>query len=267
MDKALSKQEGLAHDLSGQVGIVTGSASGIGREMALTLAKRGATLVLADINYKGIKEVESSISEYGRALAIETDVSSDQDVKSMVEKCLLEFGRVDFLCSNAGIVGPYNFEDTTAEAWDRVFEINTKGMFLCAKYVLPSMIEQKYGRIVFTGSTNAEKPGGYVIAYRASKAAVVMLARSLALYAAPHNITVNAVCPGVVLTPIERQMIKGVIKERGITFEEYVENRAKRVPMGRFTTEADIANAVEFLVSEKASFITGQAIFVNGGEW
>lgn len=254
-------------DLNGKVGIVTGSASGIGREIALRLSLDGARVVLADVNTEGINEVSDLINEYGESVAVKTDVTSEKDVKNMLDICIEKYYKIDFIFSNAGIVGPYSFDDTTVEDWDSVFAVNVRGMFLCAKYVLPYMKERKQGRVVFTASTNAEKPGGYVIAYRASKAAVAMMAKSLALYAAPYNITVNSISPGVVLTPIEKKIIKEVIDKKGISFDEYVESRAKRIPMGRFTDVKDIADVAEFLLSDNASFITGQQIFVNGGEW
>ena len=268
LDKRMETFRNMKLNLSGQVGIITGAASGIGKEIALRLAKDGASIILADINYDGLTEVLEHIKKEGENhIAVKTDVSIDKDVKNLISEGIKKFGKIDFLFSNAGIVGPYDFDDTSAGDWDKVFDINVKGMFLCSKYVIPYMKDRKYGRIIYTASTNADKPGGYVIAYRASKAAVVMLARSLALYAAPYNITINAVCPGVVLTQIEQNMIKEMIKDKNIKFEEYIENRAKRIPMGRFTKEKDIADIAEFLVSDNASFITGQSIFVNGGEW
>ena len=254
-------------NLKGDVGIITGAASGIGKEMALKLGRDGANIVLADIDYDGMCNVKENIEPYSNVLAIKTDVTKVKDIKYLVEKTINKFNKIDFLISNAGIVGPYDFENTSADDWDKVFDINVKGMFLCAKYVLPIMKKQEEGKIIFTGSTNANKPGGYVVAYRSSKAAVVMLAKSLALYAAPYNINVNAICPGVVLTEIQKNMIKEVIENKEITFEDYIEERAERVPMGRFTETKDVAELAEFLVSDSAQFITGQQIYVNGGEW
>jgi NAD(P)-dependent dehydrogenase (short-subunit alcohol dehydrogenase family) len=255
-------------DLAGRAGIVTGAAAGMGREIAMRLGSDGASLVLADRDYDGAAALEDEINGGGgRALALKTDVSDEKDVRAMVEWCVSSYSTIDFLVSNAGVVGPYEFDETSSEEWDDVFAVNTKGGFLCAKYALPYMQRQKSGRIVFNASTNGGKPGGYVIAYRASKAALIMFARSLALHAAPHGVTVNAVCPGVTMTPMQRRLTEGLLEPAGMTFEAYVEERKKRVPMGRFTSVEDIADIVEFLVSDNASFITGQALYVNGGEW
>jgi NAD(P)-dependent dehydrogenase (short-subunit alcohol dehydrogenase family) len=280
-------------DLSGEVGIITGAGSGIGREIAFRLFRDGASLLLADVDRDSVLGVASELSGAGtrtgpdrdqapsgggkkrgggtsgenRILGFRADVSTDGDVKRMVEKCLERFGKVDFLVSNAGIVGPYELDETSAAEWDRVFAVNTRGGFLCARHVLPPMKEKRKGRIIFIASTNGGKPGGHVIAYRSSKAALIMLARSLALHAAPFGIPVNAVCPGVTLTPLQQELTESLLERKGMSFDEYVADRAKNVPLGRFTEMKDIADIIEFLVSDNGGFITGQAIYVNGGEW
>jgi 3-oxoacyl-[acyl-carrier protein] reductase len=255
-------------DFSGKSGILTGAGAGMGKDIALRLADDGASLILADVNFESVIEVQKMIlSRGGKACSIKADVSKETDVKEVVDACVNNYTGIDFLVSNAGIVGPYEFEDTTPEDWDKVFAVNARGGFLCAKYVLPHMKKKKSGRIIFNASTNGGKPGSYVIAYRTSKAAVIMLARSLALHTAPYGITVNAVCPGVTMTPMQRSLTEGLLKAKGVSFEEYVEERTKRVPMGRFTDVRDVTDTVEFLISENAAFITGQSIYVNGGEW
>jgi NAD(P)-dependent dehydrogenase (short-subunit alcohol dehydrogenase family) len=255
-------------DLHGKAGIVTGGGAGIGREIVTRLSSDGASIIIADSDIEAARNLQEEIREKGNnALAVKTDVCMDSDVREMVETCNNTFSRIDFIVSNAGIVGPYNFEETTAQDWDSVFAVNTRGGFLCAKYVLPHMKKQKSGRIIFNASTNGGKPGGYVIAYRASKAALIMLARSLALHAAEYGITVNAVCPGVTMTPMQRKLTESLLAQKEVTFEEYVTQREKRIPMARFTDVGDIADIAEFLVSDNAGFITGQAIYVNGGEW
>jgi NAD(P)-dependent dehydrogenase (short-subunit alcohol dehydrogenase family) len=258
----------LTLDLGGRVGIVTGAGSGMGREVALRLSADGARIVLADIEHERVCETRDEIAaRSGEAVAVKADVGREKDVRDVIDACMDGYGQIDFLVSNAGIVGPYDFEKTSVEEWDRVFAVNTRGGFLCAKHALHHMKMRKTGRVLFTASTNGAKPGGYVIAYRASKAALIMLARSLALHAAAFGVTVNAICPGVTATPMQRQLMETVLESEGISFDAYVAERKKRVPMGRFTEMRDIADAVEFLVSDGAGFITGQAIFVNGGEW
>jgi NAD(P)-dependent dehydrogenase (short-subunit alcohol dehydrogenase family) len=280
-------------DLSGEVGIVTGAGSGIGRETAVRLFHDGASLLLADVDRKSVLKVVSElggtegsaglshdqthspggkkrsggISLKDRMHGIHADVRAEGDVKRMVGECLERFGKIDFLVSNAGIVGPYEFDETTAEEWDRVFSVNTRGGFLCARHVLPHMKVKRKGRIIFIASTNGGKPGGHVIAYRASKAALIMLARSLALHAASFGISVNAVCPGVTMTPLQRKLTESLLEKKGMSFDEYVADRVKSVPLGRFTEMRDVADIIEFLVSDNGGFITGQEIYVNGGEW
>jgi NAD(P)-dependent dehydrogenase (short-subunit alcohol dehydrogenase family) len=257
-------------DLSGEVGIITGAGSGIGREIAARLHQDGASLVLADIDRGAVHRVVKELGDDphpDRLHGMHADVSADGDVKRMVEECLSRFGKIDFLVSNAGIVGPYEFDETTADSWDRVFAVNTRGGFLCARHALPCMKEKRKGRIIFIASTNGGKPGGYVIAYRASKAALIMLARSLALHAASYGITVNALCPGVTMTPLQRELTENLLEKRGVSFDEYVADRTKSVPLGRFTEMRDIADMVEFLVSDNGGYVTGQALYVNGGEW
>jgi NAD(P)-dependent dehydrogenase (short-subunit alcohol dehydrogenase family) len=254
--------------LDAQAGIITGAGTGMGREVASRLAGDGAALLLSDINGDTLDQTVQDIKRSGgEASAFCGDVSLERDVEEMITACMKAYGKIDFLVSNAGIVGPYEFSDTSADDWDRVFAVNTRGGFLCSRAVLPVMKEQQSGRIIFNASTNGGKPGGYVIAYRASKAALIMLARSLALNAAPHGITVNAVCPGVTMTPMQRQLTESLIEGKGVRFEEYVEERKKRIPLGRFTEVGDIADIIEFLVSDNASYITGQTLYVNGGEW
>ena len=258
----------LTLNLEGKAGIITGAGGGMGREIAGRLACDGAGVLLVDLNYESLCESCDEIKEKGgRAVAVQADVGVEDDVKRMTDTCLGSYSKIDFLVSNAGIVGPYGFEDTSADEWDRVFAVNTKGGFLCAKHALPHMRQNKSGRIVFNASTNGAKPGEHVIAYRASKAALIMLARSLALHVAPFGITVNAICPGVAMTSLHKSLTESLLKTEGISYEEFVAERKKRVPMGRFTDVQDVADLTEFLLSDNAGFITGQAIFVNGGEW
>jgi len=255
-------------DLGGKAGIITGAGSGMGREIALRLSSDGACVVVADIEYEAVCALRDEIRDAGgEAHPVQADVSNEADVKAMSQACIDTCGGIDFLVSNAGIVGPYDFDKTTAEDWDRVFGVNARGGFLCARHVLPHMKKNRSGRIIFNASTNGAKPGKHVIAYRSSKAALIMLARSLAMQAAPYGITVNAICPGVTATPMQRNLVEGLQASEGISYEEYTEEREKRIPMGRFTEVSDIADIAEFLLSDNADFITGQAIFVNGGEW
>lgn len=260
-------------DLGGKAGIVTGAGSGMGREIALRLSADGACVCAADIAYESVCNLREEILHAGgSAHAVKADVSNEHDVKQMTDACIQNCGAIDFLVSNAGTVGPYEFEKTSVEEWDNVFAVNVRGGYLCSRHVLPYMKKSGSGSIIFNASTNGAKPGKYVIAYRSSKAALIMLARSLALHAAPFGITVNAICPGVTATPMQRSLVEDLQVIGGgssgtMSYKEYVEERKKRIPMGRFTEVSDIADITEFLLSDNGGFITGQAIFVNGGEW
>lgn len=278
-------------DLRGKAGIVTGAGSGMGREIAQRLASDGACVVAADIAYESVSYLRDEILHAGgSAHAVKADVSNEHDVIQMTDACIQNCGAIDFLVSNAGTVGPYEFEKTTVEEWDQVFAVNVRGGYLCSRHVLPHMKKSGSGSIIFNASTNGAKPGKYVIAYRSSKAALIMLARSLALHAAPFGVTVNAICPGVTATPMQRSLFEDLqatggrgglsgnksmnmsesmsgTKSGTMSYEEYAEERKKRIPMGRFTEVSDIADITEFLLSDNGGFITGQAIFVNGGEW
>ncbi|QGQ45374.1 SDR family NAD(P)-dependent oxidoreductase [Metabacillus sediminilitoris] len=246
-------------ELTNRVAIVTGSGSkkGIGRTIALTLAKQGAAVVIADLNADGIQDTVQAIQEAGgKALGVELNVTNKESVDAMVEKVLAEYGRIDILVNNAGISQKVTVEDMTIEDITKVFNVNMFGLFLCSQAVLEQMKKQKFGRIISLSSVSAKRGGGVFggAHYSASKAAVLGFSKNLAREVAVDGITVNCVAPGLVNTEIWKSLPK-----------EDAEQVIAGIPMGRPGETEEIATTIAFLASEEASYITGEEIDINGG--
>ncbi|MCY8234604.1 SDR family NAD(P)-dependent oxidoreductase [Priestia endophytica] len=246
-------------ELKDRVAIVTGSGSkkGIGRTIALTLAKQGAAVVVADLNADGIQDTVQTIQNAGgKALGVELNVISKESVDAMVETVLNEYGRIDILVNNAGISQKVTVEDMTVEDMTKVFNVNMFGLFLCTQAVLEPMKKQKFGRIVSLSSVSAKRGGGVFggAHYSASKAAVLGFSKNLAREVAVEGITVNCVAPGLVNTEIWKSLPK-----------EDADNVIAGIPMGRPGETEEIASTIAFLASEEASYITGEEIDINGG--
>jgi 3-oxoacyl-[acyl-carrier protein] reductase len=241
-------------NLKSKIAIVTGAGHGIGREIALTLARDGAEVVVTDVT-EAIFEVGKQIEALGsKALPIKCDVTELEQAQEVEEKVAGKYERIDILVNNAGIYPQKAFLDMTADDWNKVLRINLNGAFHCTKAVLPKMVKQKYGKIV-----NIASIAGAVVAfpnlvhYAASKAAIAGFTKSLALEMAQYGINVNAVAPG----PID-------VGEMAADSEVY-QQTVRTIPVGRMGRPADIAKLVAFLVSDEASFITGQCIIADGG--
>lgn len=242
-----------------RVVIVTGSGSpkGIGRTIALTFAKQGAAVVVADMNLEGVKDTVNAITEAGgKALGVELNVTSKESVDAMVSKTLEAFGRIDVLVNNAGISQKVTVEDMTLEDITRIFSVNMFGLFLCTQAAVKVMKKQKYGRIVNLSSVSAKRGGGVFggAHYSASKAAVLGFSKNLAREVALDGITVNCVAPGLVNTEIWKSLP-----------EEAAKNVIAGIPMGRPGETKEVAATIAFLASEEASYITGEEIDINGG--
>ena len=246
-------------ELQSKVAIVTGGSSGIGRAIAVLFAKEGAKVIVADI--RPADEVLSSIRMAGgTAEFIKTDVSDSTQVRHLVDETLRLFGMVDILCNNAGIELLKPLTETSEEELDRVIDINLKGPFLVSKYVLPHMINRKRGVIVNTASQLGVVGAEKFTAYCASKGGLVLLTKAMALEYAKHGIRINCICPGAIETPM---------LQREINLDKNPEKARMRFlakhPLGRLGSAEEIANAALFLASDKASFVTGESLMVDGG--
>ena len=241
-------------DLKGKVAIVTGAGHGIGREIALSLARNGAEVVVTDVT-DAIFEVGKQIEALGsKALPIKCDVTDFEQAQDVEEKVVGKYERIDILVNNAGIYPQKAFLDMTADDWNKVLRINLNGVFHCTKAVIPKMVKQKYGKIVNIASIAGAVVGFQNLAhYSASKAAIAGFTKSLALEVAQYGINVNAVAPA----PID-------VGDVAVNTEMY-QQIIKAIPVGRMGRPIDIANLVVFLVSDESNFITGQCIVSDGG--
>jgi NAD(P)-dependent dehydrogenase (short-subunit alcohol dehydrogenase family) len=240
--------------LKDKVAIVTGAGRGIGEGVALRFAAEGAKIVCVDVNMEDADGTVEAIKAKGSdAVAVKCDVSKAAETEAMAAAALDAFGTVDILVNNAGLIRDAQLKNMTEEMWDLVLNVNTKGPFLCCKAVTPVMVEKKYGKIVNLSSRAALGNFGQAN-YSAAKAGVIALTRTLALEMARHNINVNCIAPGYIDTPL----MKGLP-------EKVIARILAGTPLGRAGKPADIAAAALFLVSDEASFITGQTLFVCGG--
>ena len=242
--------------LQGKVAIVTGGAKGIGKATGYKMLKEGASVALIDVLEKDLAETRDQlVIEEGQVLALCTDITNENQVQQAVRKTVQEFGTVDILVNNAGITLPFSLEEFSEEDFERVLAVNLKGVLNCCMAFIPYMIKRKYGKIVNISSIAGILIGTRSAYYSASKAAVIGLTRSLALWLAEYGITVNAICPGVVETELTKSSLG----------EDKLKHLASRIPLKRLASPKDIANLVLFLVSDEASYITGQYIIIDGG--
>ncbi len=246
--------------LANKVAIITGSAGGMGRVAAELFAQEGASVVVTDLNAQAGEEAVQSIRQAGgTAIFIQANVAKEAEVKTLVQGAIDAFGRVDILYNNAGIMPTEDTSviETSEETWDKVLDVNIKSAFLCSKYVIPHMIEQKHGSIInvasfvaFMGCTVPQD------AYTASKGAMLSLTKSLAVQYGQHNIRCNAICPGPIETPLLRTLW---------TSEEARDLRLKRIPLGRFGEAKDVVYMALYLASDESSWTTGAWLTIDGG--
>jgi NAD(P)-dependent dehydrogenase (short-subunit alcohol dehydrogenase family) len=251
----------MAGNLDGKTALVTGGGSGIGRAASLAYAREGARVVVADVNVEGGEETIQLIKEAGgEAILVHADVARPEDTQAMVAQAVEAFGSLDCAFNNAGISGGRERRltgDYLEEDWDRVIAVNLKGVWLCMKAEIPQMLKQGGGSIVNTASIMGLISTSGSVAYTAAKHGVVGLTKTAALEYAKQGIRVNAVCPGYIHTPMVQPRLDSV--------EGYEDRLKARHPVGRLGEPSEIAEAVLWLSSDAASFVTGHNMSVDGG--
>ena len=247
--------------LRGKTAIVTGGASGIGRAVAEAFAAEAASVVVVDLNADAGRQVVDQIeSRGGSAILHVADVADETQAKATIERAVERFGRLDLLVNNAGIIRRQTVTGGSVEDWDRVVAVNLRSVYLMSRFAIPKMIESGGGVILNTGSGWGLKGGPAAAAYCAAKAAVVNLTRAMAIDYAKDGIRVNCVCPGDTDTP----MLRGECEQLGGDMTQFLREAAAR-PLGRVGEPTEIADAFLFLASDRASFITGAILPVDGG--
>ena len=247
--------------LADRVAIITGGASGIGRATALLFAREGAAVIIADLNAQTGQAVVSEIEKAGgRAFFESADVTSAVDCRRVVERTLQEFGKIDVLFNNAGIIRRATVLDLSEEDWDRVMAVNVKSVFLLSREVIPHMQKAGGGSIINTASGWGLTGGAKAAVYCASKGAVVLLTKAMAVDHGPQNIRVNCICPG----DTDTGMLRSEAQQLGEAAGRFLADAARR-PLGRMGKPEEIAQAALYLASDASSFVTGTALVVDGG--
>jgi NAD(P)-dependent dehydrogenase (short-subunit alcohol dehydrogenase family) len=248
-------------ELEGSVALITGAGSGIGRGIAGVLARHGATLVVTDLDED---QARNAADEVG-GTALRHDVTSWTSCQAVVDHTLETHGRIDILVNNAGVSRSVPFHELDEAEWDRVHDVNIKGVFLTTRAVVPHMMERRRGSIISISSMVGKEAIPLFVHYSASKFAVIGLTQGLAKEMAPYDVRVNAVCPGVVRTPLWEPLLEQLSATKGITRDQAWQEFVDGIPLGRPQEPEDIGEAVAFLASERAHNMTGQGINVTGG--
>jgi NAD(P)-dependent dehydrogenase (short-subunit alcohol dehydrogenase family) len=264
---------------AGKIAIVTGAGQGIGKGVALRLAQEGAHVVVAEYKADNARQVAGELSAQGpRALAYPVDIGDTGQINRMVQDVVAEFGRIDILVNNAGVLETLPLFDLTPEQWDWLQRVNQRGLFFCLQAVARQMVaqipdavktagkaERSYGKIVNFSSVAGRSGRPYAAHYSAAKWAVISITQSAALYLAQYNINVNAICPGLVPTPMWDDIDRTQAARFGMKPGEWMQTTIDKIPLKRAARAEDIAAAVSFLCSDDADYITGQALNVDGG--
>ncbi len=256
--------------LKDRVAVVTGASKGLGKAIALELAREGCKVVLCARGENELEETAGEVREFGEALAVVADVTSPEDVENIVEDTVGHFGNVDILVNNAGGVGnPAAFEELSDEEWMEVLELNLLSAVRLTRAFVPHMREQGWGRIINIASESGVQPDPFMPHYNASKAALINLTKSLSKAYGQEGILVNAVSPAFVMTPLVEGMLAEAAQESGTSIEgaeaAFLEENRPHIVVGRSGDAEETAAVVAFLASERASFVTGSNYRVDGG--
>lgn len=255
--------------LAGKVALITGAGSGFGRTAALRFASEGASVGCADLDEGAAEKTATTITEAGgSSVAIRADVSAAADCERMIKTTTGRLGGLDVLFANAGITGIGSALTTSEADWQRVLDINLKGVWLSAKHALPHMLEHGGGSIINTASIGGLVGVGEVLPYAAAKGGVIAMTKQMAFDFSPRGVRVNAICPGTVLTPLVTATYEGRAAGKadpGAAAEQALHHMTQKYPLGHIGSTDDVANMALFLASDEAAWITGSVMTVDGG--
>ncbi|TDD90645.1 glucose 1-dehydrogenase [Saccharopolyspora karakumensis] len=255
--------------LAGKVALITGAASGFGRTAALRFASEGAAVGCADVDEDAVEKTATMVTEAGgSAVAMRADVSTAADCERMVETTAGRLGSLDVLFANAGVTGVGSALSTSEADWQRVLDINLKGVWLSAKYALPHMLERGGGSIVNTASIGGLVGVGEVLPYAAAKGGVIAMTKQMAFDFSPRGVRVNAICPGTVPTPLVTATYEGRAAgeaDPGAAAEQALHRMTRKYPIGHVGSTDDVANMALFLASDESAWVTGSVMTVDGG--
>ena len=253
--------------MTGRTAVITGGGRGVGAAVAARLAAAGATVLVAARTTHQVEEVASRLRAQGHTAHAETcDVADAASVERLAARARERLGRVDILVNNAGAALASALHKTTLEDWNRLFAVNATSAFLCLKAMLPEMIERRWGRVVNVASIAGLRGDRYIAAYAASKHALVGLTTSAAAEAAPHGVTVNAVCPGYLATDMTRESIARIMRTTGRTEEQALNAILDTTPQKRLIEADEVAAAVAYLCDDAAGGVNGETLVIDGGE-
>lgn len=252
----------MKNEFKGKVALITGAAGAIGKGVAIKLLEGGASVFITDLKEEMLDEVCQEIGCKGMA----ANVTSESQVKAVVEKTLETYGTIDILINVAGIIGTSALEDITEDDWNQMFDVNCKGTFLFTKHAVPVMKEKKGGKIINFSSKSGKTGSALMSHYCAAKGAIIAFTQALAFELAPFKINVNCLCPGITdNTGVWDTCSSGYIKDMNLSREEVVRNFTAKIPLGRLAEVEDVASVTVFLASKGSDYMTGQAINVTGG--
>lgn len=250
----------------GKVAIITGAGGGIGRAIALQLAKDGFQIAVNDVNEQAIRKVAEEINRLGKeCIPVPADISNRDQIFSMVEQVVEHYGRLDVMVANAGIVQVKPLVEITEEDMQRIFRINVFGTLYCIQAAAKQMMKQRSGKIINASSTSGKRGVEFLGHYAATKFSVIGLTQTAAKELAPYGITVNAYCPGIVGTSMWEEIDRKMSEYLNAPLGETLKKRIEGIPLGRIEQPEDVANFVSYLASEKANYMTGQAVVIDGG--